>query len=320
MAAQGASLANDIAGKVYNEAMLTRAWSTTVAAFKNPGDRVTGLQALQRNPTLGMHAIAWAGAQRQPPDPIARMLMGKLGISEKTIAAGATEDKVRDFLGELLNEDRVVLTTGLVALDWLPQSYALSAVDFFKIANRASRDAVPKLKKAGEDKVCAALKPLAKHDLIQMRKDARAGVLDPTELETRTKEAEEAKKALQVYRPIDETNSTQEDMADVQTQFLTMAGAHIRELERLAEESETAKEKVQKAIDGMQTALDAIETQQDSADEQSLRRLSSDGSKLAKEVSKDGWVVSNPNVKTLLTQLLTATLNLDKKLAAQPTS
>ena len=316
LAAEGASIANDIAGKVFNEAMLTRAWTTTVSAIKNPGNRTVGLQALQRNPTLGMHAIAWAGVQRQPPDPIARMLMSRLGITEKTIAAGANEDKVRDYLAELLNEDRTVLTTGVVTLDWLPQNYTLSAVDFFKIANRASKDATPKLKKAGEDAVRSALEPLAKHNLIKLKNDARAGELDPTELKTLIGEATRAKDVLSNYKPLTEDNSVQEDMADVQAQFMTMASSHLRELSQFVEMGDAGREKAKKSIADMQEALKAIEAQEDSDDEQKLRQVSDDGSKCAKEVSKDAWIVSNQNVKTVLTQLLTAISDLKKKLPA----
>ena len=73
----------------FNEHMLSKAWTTTLAAIRNPQDRATGLKALRLNPTLGMHAIAWAGMERQPPEPVARMLLADLGLDEQTLMAAA---------------------------------------------------------------------------------------------------------------------------------------------------------------------------------------------------------------------------------------
>ncbi len=57
----------------FNAAKLREAWEITKRAIDNPRDRALGLAALRLNPTLGMHAIAWAAMEKQPPDPIARM-------------------------------------------------------------------------------------------------------------------------------------------------------------------------------------------------------------------------------------------------------
>ena len=74
---------NDAAYAGYNEVQLRKAWATTRAAINNPASRNVGLAALHQNPTLAMHALAWASTNG---DRMARSILSDAGVNEQTLA------------------------------------------------------------------------------------------------------------------------------------------------------------------------------------------------------------------------------------------
>jgi hypothetical protein len=234
-AATAAEATRRITELIYNEVQLTRAWNTTKAAIANPNDRATGLKALRLNPTLGMHAIAWAGMERQPPEPTARQLLNDLGLNEQTLMVSGTEDKVRQYLETLLNEDRSLLDADLIAPKWVPAAVTLSIEDWAVCVTRASRDAVPPIVKTSEDKVLDAMKPVARQDLAALKQRAATGAIeqDP-EMNRLIDEVEKLRDALRAYAPISSDGHDHEEMGNLAAKFLQLTAAHERELRALS--------------------------------------------------------------------------------------
>ncbi len=109
----------------FNAAKLREAWEITKRAIDNPRDRALGLAALRLNPTLGMHAIAWAAMEKQPPDPIARMFLNSNNVNEQTLAVSGSEKMVRKYLEALLYEDRKMVDPGKINTNWALESFTL---------------------------------------------------------------------------------------------------------------------------------------------------------------------------------------------------
>ena len=220
---------------IYNEVQLTRAWNTTTAAISNPGDRVTGLAALRLNPTLAMHAIAWAGSERQPPEPTARMLLNDFGLNEKTLMASGTETRVRQYLETLLAEDRSLLDADLVEPKWVPGNVTLSIADWSVCVTRASRDAVPPIVATSESKVLDAMKPVVKQDLAALKLRAAAGAIDEeTEMARLLADVVTLRNALRGYAPISAGGADHEEMGNLAAKFLQMTAMHERDLRDLS--------------------------------------------------------------------------------------
>ena len=299
--ATGAKLANQIAEKVYNEAMLTKAWSTTMAAMNNPADRKLGLAALRLNPTLGMHALAWAGGERQPPDPIARMRMDRLGINAQTIAAGATGNQLVSYLKELLHEDRQIeRSVGMddrlpdTNLEWMPPKYTLCARDFFTITRRAAQKASPKLQLGPEKTVLNALKILDKHDPDKLAPLAAVGDVPPEELTKQIEEATFVQTALQGYSPRCADGTVHAEMSNVQAEFLGRASAHVDRLEAIDAQNELA---CTQAISAVQAELGHISLLPDDTDQQTLAKQVTDSSAVYHSVSNHRVLANRPELK-----------------------
>ncbi|HND52706.1 MAG TPA: hypothetical protein PLV92_09930, partial [Pirellulaceae bacterium] len=176
---QGVRVANEI----YNEAKLWQAWKVTRAALDAPANRELGLEALKLNPTLGVHALAWAGFEKQPVDPIARAMLKQLGLTEQSLAASGTEAKVRKYLETVLYEDRKLVDSSKIVTDWAPKSVTLSTRDWFLTTSRAAQVATPKLR-AGDDKaVLAALKVVDQQNVVKLQEEIDAVVALVAELE-----------------------------------------------------------------------------------------------------------------------------------------
>jgi hypothetical protein len=234
-AATAAEAARKVTELIYNEVQLTRAWNTTIAAINNPNDRATGLKALRLNPTLGMHAIAWAGMERQPPEPTARQLLNDLGLNEQTLMASGTEDKVRTYLETLLAEDRSLLDADLIAPKWVPATVTLSIEDWAVCVARATRDAVPPIAPTSEPKVLAAMKPVAKQDLAALKQRAATGAIEEEpEMARLLDEVVALRNALRDYSPISADGHEHEDMGNLAAKFLQFTSARERELRALS--------------------------------------------------------------------------------------
>ena len=224
--AEAGQSANKVAGMVYNEAMLSAAWKSTLAFIRSPQERATGLEALRLNPTLGMHAVAWAGMEKKPVDAIARNLLSELGLNEQTLMASGTEAKVRRYLETLLPEDRSLYDPAKVAPNWEPRPLEFSVESWSVAVTRAWREAEPKLKKSTERDVLAQFKIVCKHDLTLLSTRAETGAIEASELETLQTDAEKLSTLLRNYTPVSADGSLHAEMANVTVSFLKMAGDH----------------------------------------------------------------------------------------------
>jgi hypothetical protein len=238
--AQAASAVNTVAGKIYNEAMLRKAWATTKAAMDNPKDRSLGLAALRLNPTLSMHAIAWAALEKH--DPIARVFVDSCGLNEQTLAdGGTTEKKIRQYLETLLDEDRKLKDVEQIKTNWQPKNLALSPRDWAIVQGRAAEKATPKLRKDDTSKILEALKKIDANGSLETLKRDADDLLDPAVLDQWGQDVDTAIKLMNAYQPRTEDGSPHEEMAAVLAQFLKLANDHKLALIRAADENrETA--------------------------------------------------------------------------------
>lgn len=215
----------------YSEKKLKEAWDKTKAALQNPRDRALGLAALRLNPTLGMHAIAWAGMQKTPPDPIARMFLNSVGVNEQTLAVSGTEKKVRQYLSKLLSDDRELIDSSKINSNWAPENFVLCAKDWFVVTSRAQRDAMPKLR-AGDDKpVLEAIKKIDLHPIKKLEADARKGLVPLEELRRRIDETLMLIQALDNYQATAVDGSEHYEMTAIADEFLKLAGERKRALQ-----------------------------------------------------------------------------------------
>ena len=225
----------DFIESVYDANMLNKAWETTLQAVRDPGNRQLGLKALRINPTLGMHAIAWAGMVKLPPDPIARKFLDSTGLDENTLAVSGTAEKVREYLATKLSEDRKLndmdeLTfKSDIKLDWAPpQSLTLKC--WALLTARASRDASPRLSLGnGEKIVLQAFKTVDRH-----KRDKELSEADPEELALYIQQAQVVRDALRNYKPLQEGNRDEhEEMANEVAGLISLAHAYVVKLQRL---------------------------------------------------------------------------------------
>jgi hypothetical protein len=219
---------------IYTKQKLEEAWAKTKAAMENPRDRSLGLAALRLNPTLGMHAVAWAGMEKSPPDPIARMFLDSVGLNEQTLAVSGTEKKVRQYLETLLNEDRRMVDSSKINTNWAPETYTLCTKDWFVITSRAQRDAVPKLRAGDEKGVLQALKMTDKHQLKKLESDARKCEVSFADLNRCLKEVNELCQALDAYQPKNaEDGAEHVEMSSITDEFLKYAAEHKAKLREI---------------------------------------------------------------------------------------
>ncbi|MBV8503096.1 MAG: hypothetical protein JO006_15445 [Paucibacter sp.] len=239
--AEAGQSANKFAGMVYNEVMLAAAWKSTLAFIRAPHERAAGLEALRLNPTLGMHAIAWAGMEKKPLDPIARNLLSELGLNEQTLMASGTEAKVRRYLETLLPEDRSLYEPDKVTPDWEPRPLEFTVESWSVAVTRAWREAEPKLKKSTERAVLEQFKIVDAQDLVELATRAQTGAIEAAELEQLQLDAEKLSSLLRAYTPISADGSLHSEMANVAASFIKMSGEHEAALAKLVRENLAAQ-------------------------------------------------------------------------------
>jgi hypothetical protein len=249
---------------IYNKQKLAEAWVVTKSAMETPGDRALGLKALRLNPTLGMHALAWAAVEKKPVDPIARMVFNSLGVNEETLATGASEKDLRNYLGELLDEDRKmddVSNIGTVSIDlkWAPKDRELTLTSFFTVVSRAQRDATPQLRPGDEKAVLAALK-LSHKDLVKdLETKAPLGEIDAQVADAAVKNAEALWKAFNDYLPKNlSDNGPHLEMGEIAEEFLKLAKKHRDKIREIALVNATVNNPV-RATNELQESIDALE-------------------------------------------------------------
>ncbi len=223
LAAEGIRKVSEVA---YNAKKLHEAWNTIHQAVNQPGDRALGLAALRLSPTLGMHAIAWAGMEKTPPDPIARRFMDATGLNENTLAAGATETKVREYLETLLFEDRQTLDPLELKVNWAPVTFKMSQADWVIINHRAEIDAHPRLRPGGGKPVMQALKLTDKHDLKQLAEDAQNGQMTDDVAKRVTAEAADLLAKLSAFESKATDNTDHAEMQSIVDHFVELAYKH----------------------------------------------------------------------------------------------
>lgn len=210
--------------KRYDLKMMKKAWNSTREAIENPGNRKLGLKALKLNPSLGMHAIAWAGTELQPPDPIARMVLDSVGLNEVTLAVSGTEDKVRQYLVTLLNEDRDLTDPTKFKFDanfktdWAPP-LSLDLKCWAVLTNRAARDASPKLELGDQEKMIQAnFKSLEKFPAP----DTIAEVGVSTDLEPHLDATNHLATALKSYEPMSAGRIPHDEMENESSKLIDL--------------------------------------------------------------------------------------------------
>ncbi len=175
--------ANKVAELKYNESQLRKAWATTTAAVNNPANRKLGLKALLINPTLAMHAVAYAAKVEQ--DPTARNFLKACGLNESTLDLGASEEKIREYLTVLLSEDRQLLDFEKIKTDWQPSTLELTKANWIIACGAAMKRANPKLRKDQPGGIADALGKLELaasylKPLLAASQDDLDELLDPT--------------------------------------------------------------------------------------------------------------------------------------------
>lgn len=301
---------------IYTEVKLAEGWKTTLAAIRNPRDRATGLAALRLNPTLGMHAIAWAGMEKQPPDPIARMLLAELGLNEQTLAVSGTERKVRAYLETLLSEDRQLLDPDKVAPKWMPKDVSLTGADWAIATTRASRDAKPALVESTERTVLAAFKLTDQHDLADLEKRANDGEIEEVEWRKILKEAADLAAVLRAYSPVSSDGQEHADMANLAAAFLKLASERERELNRLvAVNAKVQAHDVDRVTDRLNERIKAVDGVASSEVFAEFQAAFQAACEQLREVQLARLDTDN-QIKPLYTQLLTKSQALSKALAA----
>ena len=275
----------------FNEAMLSHGWSVTLTAIQNPKDRATGLQALRLNPTLGMHAIAWAGMERRPPDPIARNLLAELGLNEQTLQVSGSEVKVRKYLETLLAEDRTMLDPDEVAPNWVPKPIELTVESWSVTVNRAWSLAEPKLKRSNERHVLAQFKLVGSRNLLDAEKRAIKGEIGDDEMQAMLDEVAELSARLKQYTPVATDGSVHGEMLNVSATFLKLASEREAEVRRLIranhevqmQDKTRVNAKLEKQVEAMTMALS-----DQHPDHAVLERMFDDASTLLREVQFAG--------------------------------
>lgn len=232
---KAAELGHVYAATVYDENQLAAGWKATIEAINSPKNRVAGLKALRMNPTMGMHAVAWAAMTKQPPDPVARMIANSVGLDEQTLAAGGTEKKVLQYLQTLLADDRELMDPTLLKVNWAPEDIALKGIDWCKILRRAERDAVPELRAGQGSEVLRALSKTDQHDLDALAQQKKDGTLDATLVDRYDSETKDVVKALKQFKPQTKDGGVHTDVALLVTQFQQLAKARLVELDGLAQ-------------------------------------------------------------------------------------
>lgn len=227
---------------VYTEVKLSQAWTITKEAMNNPSDRSAGLKALKLNPTLGMHALAWAAMEKQPADPVARMALNSLGLNEQTLAVSGSEAKVRDYLESLLHEDRKMVDPDKLKTDWSLTKITLTVQDWFVTTSRASKDATPKLRLGSEKVVLEAIKKTSKHQVEKWMEIAVIGSFDPTETTRIVAEAKALCDALNAYNPVADDGTFHGEMSCIADEFLKLAAAHKVKIEKLEDVNKGARD------------------------------------------------------------------------------
>ncbi len=268
-AAQGVSEGAEF---LFTEKKLAEAWKTTIAALNDTRNRALGLSALRLNPTLAMHAIAWAAMTKQPPDPIARIALSDLGLNEQTLAVSGSERKVREYLAIKLSEDGEMIDPDLVAPEWAPKSVKLNREDWYLVTLRAKREAVPKLTETTEAAILKALEPLESHTVDTWAKDAELGNVPPAVLEKALAEALNLRNLLRAYSPTSRDGGTHEDMDSLGIMFSKQANDYATRLQEIVDHNrqkraaniQFTKEDIEKQLEILnncraETSLDTID-------------------------------------------------------------
>ena len=219
---------------LYNEAMLSKGWSTTLAFIRNPRDRATGLAALRLNPTLGMHAVAWAAMEKVPPEPVARAMLSDLGLNEQTLMVSGSEEKVRKYLETLLAEDRTLLDPEVVTPKWVPKPITLTTESFVVAIHRASTLAEPKLRKSNEPELLVYFKKCDALDLAALANSAKAGAIEPEVMEAHIADATKLNTLLRAYRPVSSDGAEHDGMVNVAANFMKLSADHESEVLKIA--------------------------------------------------------------------------------------
>ncbi len=220
-----AQKAAKIAEKRYDLAMMKKAWNKTREAIENPGNRQIGLKALRLNPSLGMHALAWAATELQPPDPIARMVLNSVGLNENTLAVSGSEGKVRNYLVTLLNEDRDLTDPTKFKFDaefktnWAP-TLSLDTKCWAILTSRAERDASPKLQSGEQEKTVLqafkAIGPFPTPDKLPVEGASE-------DLKPNLDCIKSLTQALKNYKPVSAGNVAHDEMENEAIQLLDLA-------------------------------------------------------------------------------------------------
>lgn len=243
--ASGLEGVRKVSEMAYNEKMLSDGWEVTLAAIRNPRDRATGLKALRLNPTLGMHALAWAGTEKQPPDPIARNLLARLGLTEQSlmVSGPSAENKVREYLETLLAEDRTFIDPELISPKWMPKTLELTTESWMVAIHRATTLAKPPLRKGSGAELTTHFKKAEaqKAQMDAWKIQASTGAINYDSMEGHLADAADLRNGLQSFRPVSADGAEHEEMLNASFTFMKMAMDHQLALQDVAAENSRAK-------------------------------------------------------------------------------
>jgi hypothetical protein len=241
---------NSAAQEIYSEVMLRKAWAATKAAFANRNNRKLGLNALEVNPTLAMHAVSWAAKSEQ--DPIAKRFLNACGLNERTLATDtATQKSIREYLETLLPEDRQLKDDEKLGGDWVPSTIELTRKWWVNAKNRAATKALPKLRPDDTSGVENALRDI-QSDYDKLGKLLKAeslpdklrlglATIDHAEITSAIDHANALLDALNKFTPYDEKGASHDEMEGLLLKVVQAADTRRLDFTRLLGEAQTAR-------------------------------------------------------------------------------
>lgn len=160
-------------------------------------------------------------------------------MNEQTLAdGGTTKKKVRDYLENLLDEDRKLKDTQQIKSNWQPKKNTLSPKDWAIVQVRAADKATPKLRKEDTSKILEALRKIeANGSLVTLDGTAALDLLEAKVFIEWSTDVDTAVTLMKAYQPRAEDGSPHEEMSSVLAQFLKLAEDHKAALTRAYNEN-----------------------------------------------------------------------------------
>ena len=224
LAATGAHAAKGISDIIFSEREKQQAWSAYQAALKDPGNRKLKMKALSVNPTLAKYALAYGATQAG--DPIAKEVMRKCGINDRTLAAPETNvKKVVKYMELYFSDDQIVLREVLIPKPWMSgASVSLSSSSWLKVMVAARTNTNPALKVGGDEQVIRTFLALEAAAFSHTDTPSKEEALSYKE------DIERTKAALVGFHPLNTDNAPHEQVQTTITSYIKLLENELKTL------------------------------------------------------------------------------------------